>query len=111
MAMKRVQVDQIELSPKPLRQVSDFDDSSIRKLLRSAYDDFVGDELELQMYRILGLPLVPDLTPIQNNWAELSRALDRGDLRVFWNIFVHKQIVCFDQEANLLLNLTDGEKW
>ena len=110
MAMKRVQVDQIELSPKPLQQVSNFDDSSIRKLLRSAYDDFVGDELELQMYRILGLPVVSDLTPIQNNWAELIRALDRADLRLFWNIFVQKQIACFDQETTLLLNLTHGEK-
>jgi hypothetical protein len=113
MAMKRVQseVDQTELSPKPLRQALDFDDSAIRTMLRGAYDDFVGDELELQVHRLLGFFVVPDPTPSERDWAELGCRLDRADLRLFWNIFVQKQIVCFDQEATLLLNLADGEKW
>ena len=51
MGIRRTEGEIKPLSPavKPLKRVADFDDSSIRKMLRSAYTDFVGEELEFQM--------------------------------------------------------------
>ena len=51
MGIRRVESEARPLEPvgNPLKRVANFDDSSIRKMLRSAYTDFVGEELELQM--------------------------------------------------------------
>jgi hypothetical protein len=97
---------------KPLMRVYSFDDSSIRKMLRSAYDDFVGDELELQVDNNLGVAIFPEFANQgDQGWAGLSHMDNRADLQIFWNMFVQKQILCFDQESLLLMNLPYQQPW
>lgn len=114
MAMKRIdseaKAEQAYL--KPIKQVSEFDDSSIRKMLRIAYDDFAGDELELQMENYSGLERVSGLAcQSERAGTGLSHLLDRADLRLFWDMHVQKQIHFFDQESSLLVTLPQEEKW
>jgi hypothetical protein len=111
MAMKRA-----EWSAKPenadfkhLRGVSSFDDSSIRRMLRSAYDDFVGDELELEMENYRGHAELPNHGG--KGWLEIGQLRDRADLKFFWEIFVQKQIFFFDQESTILMKLPQEERW
>lgn len=95
---------------KPLKRVAEFDDSSIRKMLRSAYDDFVGNELERYM-NPLGSLVIPGSTARDlNTWAEFERFSNQAELKLFWDMFVQKQVFIFEQESAFLMNV-DKEDW
>ena len=114
MAIKRLQssVKMENSILEPLSHVPSFDDSSIRKMLRSAYDDFVGDELEMQMDNYQGHPVSFNLgNSGERSWGELSHLRERADLRLYWDIHVQKQILFFDREASLIFSVTRDEKW
>jgi hypothetical protein len=97
---------------KLLKRVADFDDSSIRKMLRSAYVDFVGEELELQMNQDGSSSTVPSTgLTADKEWANLSQLHNRSELNLFWDMFVQKQIFVFEQESALLIEASSEESW
>ena len=112
MGMRRIEAESKPLSPavKPLKPVPDFDDSSIRKMLRSAYIDFVGEELELQMNQDAQPSMAPNITA-DKGWADLSQLHNRAELKLFWDMFIQKQIFIFEQESALLIEVSEEEDW
>jgi hypothetical protein len=81
-------------------------------MLRSAYDDFVGDELELQLDNYVGISGFSDSSEhLGEGWTQLGRLRERAELQLFWDMFVQKQILYFDQEATLLLDISPKQKW
>ncbi|MCI0422487.1 MAG: hypothetical protein L0387_03395 [Acidobacteria bacterium] len=114
MGMRRAQAEIRSEAPavKPLKRVAAFDDSSIRKMLRSAYNDFVGEELELRMNHDAGSPAMAGLKNSDDkSWANLSHLQNRAELKLFWDMFVQKQIFVFEQESALLLEVAKEENW
>jgi hypothetical protein len=114
MGMRRIEGETMQLSPavKPLKRVAEFDDSCIRKMLRSAYTDFAGEELELQMNQNASSSTVPNLSfTADKGWADLSQLQDRAELKLFWDMFVQKQIFVFEQESALLIEVSKEENW
>src|SRR5688572_12847712 len=88
MGMRRVESETKSPEPvgNPLKRVANFDDSSIRKMLRSAYTDFVGEELELQMNQNAST-MVPKMSfTADKGWADLSQLQNRAELKLFWEI-------------------------
>ena len=86
-------------------------DSSIRKMLRSAYTDFVGEELELQMNQNAS-SMVPKMSfTADKGWADLSQLQNRAELKLFWDMFIQKQIFIFEQESALLVEVSKEENW
>jgi hypothetical protein len=114
MGMRRIESEAKPMEPvgNPLKRVADFDDSSIRKMLRSAYTDFVGEELELQMNQNAssGLMLKMSFTA-DKGWADLSQLQNRAELKLFWDMFIQKQIFIFEQESALLVEVSEEENW
>ena len=113
MAMRRIEFETelVELAVNPLKRVADFDDSSIRKMLRSAYTDFVGEELELQMNQNAS-SMVPKMSfTADKGWADLSQLQNRAELKLFWDMFIQKQIFIFEQESALLVEVSKEENW
>ena len=97
---------------KPLKRVADFDDSSIRKMLRSAYTDFVGEELELRMNQDASSSILPNMSfTADKGWADLSQLQNHSELKLFWDMFVQKQIFVFEQESALLIEVSKEENW
>ena len=114
MAMRRIDAETKPPSAavKPLKRVADFDDSSIRKMLRSAYTDFVGEELELQMNQDASSSMVPNRSlTADKGWADLSQLQNRAELKLFWDMFVQKQIFVFEQESALLIEVSKEDNW
>ena len=114
MAMRRIEGETKPPSTtvKPLKRVADFDDSSIRKMLRSAYTDFVGEELELQMNQDVSSLMLPNMSlTADKGWADLSQLQNRSELKLFWDMFVQKQIFVFEQESALLIEVSKEENW
>jgi len=114
MGMRRIEGETKPQSPavKPLKRVADFDDSSIRKMLRSAYTDFVGEELEIQMNQDASSSTVPSMSfTADKGWADLSQLQNRAELKLFWDMFVQKQIFVFEQESALLIEVSKEENW
>lgn len=114
MGMRRIEAETMSLSPavNPLKRVADFDDSCIRKMLRSAYTDFVGEELELQMNQNASSSTVPNLSfTAYKGWADLSQLQNRAELKLFWDMFVQNQIFVFEQESALLIEVSKEENW
>jgi len=96
----------------PLKRVTDFDDSSIRKMLRSAYTDFVGEELELQMNQNASSGMASKMSfTADKGWADLSQLQNRAELKLFWDMFIQKQIFIFEQESALLVEVSKEENW
>jgi hypothetical protein len=95
----------------PLKRVASFDDSSIRKMLRSAYTDLVGQELELQMNQDPSSTVPKMSFTADKGWADLSQLQNRGELRLFWEMFIQKQIFIFEQESALLVEVSKEESW
>jgi len=111
--MRRIESEAKLLEPtvNPVKRVANFDDSSIRKMLRSAYTDFVGEELELQMKQN-GSSLVPKMSfTADKGWADLSQLQNRAELKLFWDMFIQKQIFIFEQESALLVEVSKEENW
>jgi hypothetical protein len=114
MSMRRSEGETTPLSPeaKPLKRLVDFDDSCIRKMLRSAYTDFVGEELEFQMIQDASSSAVPSLSfSADKGWADLSQLQNQAELKLFWDMFVRKQIFVFEQESSLLIEVSREENW
>ena len=114
MGMRRIEAESKPIAPtvKPLKRVVNFDDSSIRKMLRSAYTDFVGQELELQMNQDASSSMAPQLSAsAEKGWADLSQLHNRAELKLFWDMFVQKQIFVFEQESALLIEVAKEETW
>ena len=113
MRMRRTEGDGQATAPagKPLKRVVNFDDSSIRKMLRSAYTDVVGEELELQMKQDSSLIEANLSFTADKGWADLSQLQNRAELRLFWDMFVKKQIFVFEQESALLMQASKDENW
>ena len=114
MGMRRIESEAKPMEPvgNPLKRVADFDDSSIRKMLRSAYTDFVGEELELHMNQDASSSTVPSISfTADKGWADLSQLQNRAELKLFWDMFVQKQIFVFEQEAALLIEVSREENW
>jgi hypothetical protein len=112
--MRRIEQETkpVSLGVKPLKRVVDFDDSSIRKMLRSAYTDFVGEELELQMNQDASSLTEPKISlTADKGWADLSQLQNRAELKLFWDMFVKKQIFVFEQESALLIEASKEESW
>ena len=104
MGMRRIesQAKLLEPTVNPVKRVANFDDSSIRKMLRSAYTDFVGEELELQMNQNASSGMTPKMSfTADKGWADLSQLQNRAELKLFWDMFVQKQIFIFEQESAL----------
>ena len=114
MAIRRIECETelMELAVNPLKRVADFDDSSIRKMLRSAYTDFVGEELELQMTQNASSGMTPKMSfTADKGWADLSQLQNRAELKLFWDMFIQKQIFIFEQESALLVEVSKEENW
>ncbi|MGH9428577.1 MAG: hypothetical protein ACRD2L_19995 [Terriglobia bacterium] len=114
MGMRRIEAESQPLSPtvKPLKPVPDFDDSSIRKMLRSAYIDFVGEELEMQMNQDPQSSMAPNMSfTADKGWADLSQLHNRAELKLFWDMFIQKQIFIFEQESALLIEVSKEDNW
>ena len=112
--MRRIEQETkpVSLEVKPLKRVVDFDDSSIRKMLRSAYTDFVGEELELQMNQNASSLTENNISlTADKGWADLSHLQNRAELKLFWDMFVKKQIFVFEQESVLLIEASKEESW
>ena len=113
MGIRRVESEAKSMEPvgNPLKRVASFDDSSIRKMLRSAYTDFVGEELELQMNQNAS-SMVPKMSfTADKGWADLSQLQNRAELKLFWDMFIQKQIFIFEQESALLVEVSKEENW
>ena len=114
MAMRRTECENelVELAVNPLKRIADFDDSSIRKMLRSAYTDFVGEELEFQMTQNVLSSMSPKMSfTADKGWADLSQLQNRSELKLFWDMFIQKQIFIFEQESALLVEVSTEENW
>ena len=90
---------------KTAKRACSFDDSSIRKMLRSAYEDFVGDELEAEIENYI------EPTYLGKKRAEMNALRHLPDLKIFWDMYVQKQLFCFDQESTLLLGFSRESEW
>jgi hypothetical protein len=112
MGIKRPETDAVihKSVSKALKPICDFDDSSIRKMLRSAYEDFVGRELESYMNPLVGLTIHDGIQADVNRWTKLERFSNQADLKLFWDMFVQKQVFIFEQESTLLMNL-EKQDW
>ena len=113
MGIRRAESEVRSMEPvgNPLKRVTNFDDSSIRKMLRSAYTDFVGEELELQMNQNAS-SMVPKMSfTADKGWADLSQLQNRAELKLFWDMFIQKQIFIFEQESALLVEVSKEENW
>jgi hypothetical protein len=113
MGMRRMESETKSQSPavNPLKRVADFDDSSIRKMLQSAYTDLAGEELELQMNHDPS-STVPNVSfTADKGWADLNQLHNRAELKLFWDMFVQKQIFVFEQESALLIEVSEEENW
>ena len=114
MGVRRIESQTKSLAPvgNPLKRVTDFDDSSIRKMLRSAYTDFVGEELELQMNQDASSGMAPKMSfTADKGWADLSQLQNRAELKLFWDMFIQKQIFIFEQESAFLVEASKEESW
>jgi len=114
MGMRRVEVEakSLPLAVKPIKRVTNFDDSSIRKMLRIAYTDFVGEELEIQMSQDApSSPASNRSFTTSQGWADLSQLHNRAELKLFWDMFVQKQIFVFEQESTLLIEASEETNW
>lgn len=114
MGIRRTEGEIKRLSPavKPLKRVTDLDDSCIRKMLRSAYTDFVGEELEFQMSQDASFSTVPGMSfTADKGWADFSQLQNRAELKLFWDMFIQKQIFVFEQESALLIEVSKEENW
>ena len=114
MGMRRMESETIPGTPaaKPIKRVADFDDSSIRKMLRGAYTDFAGEELELQMTQDASFSMVTNISvSADEGWADLSALQTPSELKLFWDMFVQKQIFVFEQESALLIEVSKEESW
>ena len=114
MATKRANADTdsdtVPQSIKPLKQPANFDDSSIRTLVRSFYLNFEEHDLESQLANHMESLLIPSfLTSNVKNWMRDIQLQDRADLALFWELHIHKQIVYFDQESYILLNWNQNQ--
>jgi len=112
--MRRIESEAKLLEPtvNPVKRVANFDDSSIRKMLRSAYTDFVGEELELQMTQNASSGMTPKMSfTADKGWADLSQLENRAELKLFWDMFIQKQIFIFEQESALLVEVSKEENW
>ncbi len=95
---------------KPLKPVRGFDDSSIRKLLRSAYYDSVGSHLESQMNPLARL-IISNANNLDSRIGlDLAQLSNKAELNLFWDMFIQKQILIFEEETNLLLNF-EKDDW
>jgi hypothetical protein len=113
MGIRRVEGETNELSAavKPIKRVVSFDDSSIRKMLRSAYTDFIGEELELKMKQDGSTSTVVHMSfAAEKGWADLSQLQTRTELKLFWDMFIQKQIFVFEQESALLIEVSSNEE-
>lgn len=114
MAMRRVEEEAQPqtLVANPIKRVADFDDSCIRRMLRSAYTDIVGEALELQMNQDASssFPLVVNPTS-ERGLGDLSHLQNCAELKLFWDLFVKKQIFLFEQESALLIEASKDEPW
>jgi len=90
---------------KTAKRACSFDDSSIRKMLRNAYEDFVGDELEAEIENYV------EPTYLGKKAAEMNALRHLPDLRLFWDMYIQKQLFCFDQESTLLLEFSRETEW
>lgn len=114
MGLRRTEGNTSQLSPaaKPIKRVVSFDDSSIRKMLRSAYTDFIGEELELQMKQDGSTSTMTNMSfATEKGWADLSQLQNRAELKLFWDMFIQKQILVFEQESALLIEVSKEENW
>ena len=114
MGLRRLESEARSMEPvgNPLKRVTSFDDSSIRKMLRSAYTDFVGEELELQMTQNASSGMTPKMSfTADKGWADLSQLQNRAELKLFWEMFIQKQIFIFEQESALLVEVSKEENW
>ena len=114
MSMRQTEgaVNSLEQTVNPLRRIADFDDNSIRNMLRKAYTDFVGEELELQMNHNASFSTMANTSfTVDSAWADLSQLQNRAELKLFWDMFVQKQIFVFDQEAEFLIETSGEENW
>ena len=112
--MRRIESEAKLLEPtvNPVKRVANFDDSSIRKMLRSAYTDVVGEELEFQMNQNAASPMSPKMSfTADKGWADLGQLQNRSELKLFWDMFIQKQIFIFEQESALLVEVSAEENW
>lgn len=114
MGIRRMEGEINQLSPvvEPVKRVVSFDDSAIRKMLRNAYTDFIGEELELQIKQDASISTVVNMSfAADKGWSDLSKLQNRAELKLFWDMFIQKQIFVFEQESALLIEVSKEENW
>ena len=92
---------------KQIKQLLDFDDSSIRMLLGHSYPELLEQGTDWFMEEPLEYKIV-SFAPSETdkNYSDLGQFSSRPDLKVFWNIHVQKQVLYFEEECLLLMNIS-----
>ena len=104
-----VEIDQGLIWMKQIKQILDFDDSSLRLLLGHSYPDFFEQEQDWPMedsieYKVVSF--IPSDT--DKNYSDLGQFSGRPDLKVFWNIYVQKHVLYFEEECLMMMNYSKG---
>lgn len=90
---------------KQIKQILDFDDSSLRLLLGQSYPGLFEQERGWPMEDSIEYKMISFIpSDTDNNYSDLGQFSGRPDLKVFWNIHVQKQVLYFEEECLMMLN-------
>ena len=103
------QMDQGLTWMKQIKQILDFDDSSIRLLLGHSYPELFDQEADWPMEDSMEYKVVSFMpSETDKKYSELGQFSSQPDLKLFWNIHVQKQVLYFEEECLLMMNFSNS---
>ena len=90
-----------------IKQILEFDDSSIRMLLGHSYPKLFDQEKDWPMEDSIEYKVV-SFMPLESDkvYSNLGQFSGQPDLKMFWNIHVQKQVLYFEEECLMMLNFS-----
>jgi hypothetical protein len=90
-----------------IKQILEFDDSSIRMLLGHSYPKLLDQEKDWPMEDSTEYKVV-SFTPVESDkmYSNFGQFSAQPDLKMFWNIHVQKQVLYFEEECLMMMNFS-----
>ena len=90
---------------KQIKQILEFDDSSIRMYFDHSYPNLFDQEKGWPMEDSIEYKLVSFMPPETDKvYTDLEQFSGQPDLKMFWNIHVQKQVLYFEEECLMMMN-------
>ncbi|MFN8007609.1 MAG: hypothetical protein U0V70_11400 [Terriglobia bacterium] len=89
-----------------IKQILEFDDSSIRMYLDHSYPQWGDREKGWPMEDSIEYKVVNFMPPESDkSYSNLEQFSAQPDLKMFWNIHVQKQVLYFEEECLMMMNI------